>query len=209
MFDVILILGGGVREGGILPPWAAARFDRALELHGGEPLVCLSAATTHRPPPLEDGFPISESLAGARYLMSKGVPARLIRIENMSLETIGNAYLSKLLHVDPAGWRRLLVVTSAFHMPRSRAIFEWVYGMEPNRYELEFAFAPDSGISPEGLRFRREREARSLESLRRVQTQICTPAQLHEWFFLDHHAYNAEAGWRQQRSTDPQLLESY
>src|SRR5262249_44119927 len=74
VFDATLVLGGGVRDGGILPPWAAARFDLALQRNRGEPILCLSAGTTHRPPPLNvQGFPITESLAGASYLRSMGV----------------------------------------------------------------------------------------------------------------------------------------
>lgn len=30
----------------------------------------------------------------------------------------------------PRGWRRLAVITSDFHMPRSQAIFEWLFGLQ-------------------------------------------------------------------------------
>jgi hypothetical protein len=66
-YDAILIPGGGVREGGLLPSWVRCRLDRALELHRGEFVIALSAGTPHRPPPLDDnGFPIFESVAAAR-----------------------------------------------------------------------------------------------------------------------------------------------
>jgi uncharacterized SAM-binding protein YcdF (DUF218 family) len=44
-----------------------------------------------------------------------------------SYDTVGNAYFSLAIHALPAGWRRLAVVTSDFHMPRSRALFAGVY----------------------------------------------------------------------------------
>lgn len=44
-----------------------------------------------------------------------------------SYDTVGNAYYSLCIHVIPAGWRRLAVVTSDFHMPRSRALFADIY----------------------------------------------------------------------------------
>jgi hypothetical protein len=208
-FDAIVILGGGVRAGGELPPWAAARFDLALERQSGEPLVCLSAATTHRPPPLEDGFPIAESAAGARYLMSRGIEPAQIRVENASFDTIGNAYLSKLIHVDPPGWRRLLVITSEFHMPRSREIFEWVYGFEAGRYALTFAASPNRGLSEEALRSREDKEARGLAGVRRQRERIRGLRDLHEWFFTEHRAYSAEGCWREDRSRHPAVLDSY
>jgi hypothetical protein len=208
-FDAILILGGGVRDGGELPPWAAARFDLALEMESGEPLVCLSAGTTHRPPPLEDGFPIMESVAGARYLMARGIDPERIRIEPVSYDTIGNAYLTKLLHVDPPGWRKVLVITSAFHMPRTRAIFEWVYGFENGKYELEFAESPDRGLTPEAREFRRSKEKQGFESLERARARVDSLAALHDWIWTVHGAYSAAGRWKLEPSNDPRVLESY
>jgi uncharacterized SAM-binding protein YcdF (DUF218 family) len=49
--------------------------------------------------------------------------------EVSSFDTVGNAYFSLMIHVVPAGWRRLAVVTSDFHMPRSRALFADIYSM--------------------------------------------------------------------------------
>ncbi len=52
------------------------------------------------------------------------MPAERIWAETASLDTIGNAYFARVIHTDPAGLRRLLVVNSAFHMPRTRMIFD-------------------------------------------------------------------------------------
>jgi len=198
-----------VREGGELPPWAAARFDLALERQSGEPLVCLSAGTTHRPPPLEDGFPIPESVAGARYLLSRGVSPNRIRVENTSYDTIGNAYFAKLLFVDPSSWTRLLIVTSEFHMPRTRAIFEWVFGLDDRLYELTFEASPDAGITPDALQFRREKERQGLAGFEQVKQRIQSLHELHEWLFTAHQAYSANGRWKQERSQDPRVVESY
>jgi uncharacterized SAM-binding protein YcdF (DUF218 family) len=59
--------------------------------------------------------------------MSRGVRASSILKETASYDTVGNAYFSLVSHAIPAAWRRLAVVTSAFHMPRSRALYEGVY----------------------------------------------------------------------------------
>jgi hypothetical protein len=209
VFDAIAILGGGVRPGGELPPWAQARFDRALERASGEVFLCLSAGTTHRPPPLEDGYPIAESVAGARYLIQRGIMPGRIRIEALSLDTIGNAYFAKLLHIDPAGWTRLLVVTSEFHMPRARAIFEWIFGFETGRYYLAFDASPDAGMSEAALALRRDKEQRALESLETLKQSIRSLPQLHEWIFREHAAYSAAGRRKQDRPGDHSLLDSY
>jgi hypothetical protein len=210
-YDAILILGGGVREGGNLPPWAQRRYDLALEIQSGEPLVCLSAATTHRAPPLDEhGFPIFEAVAGARYLFSRGVPAGRLYIEAASWDTIGNAYFAKCMHVDPAGWFKLLVITSAFHMPRSRVVFEWVYGLDPDRkYDLSFVEASDEGLDLTAIEARKRKEAEALEKFRRIADVIHSVPELHRWLFTEHAAYNVTGDSRAHRSTDPGVLSSY
>jgi uncharacterized SAM-binding protein YcdF (DUF218 family) len=209
MCDAILVLGGGVREGGELPPWVVRRFDRALELSSTAPIVCLSAATVHRPSPLNpEGYPILESVAGAAHLLARGVSAERIQIEASSYDTIGNAYFSKLLHVDPAGWRRMAIVTSEFHMPRSRAIFEWVFGMEPGKYQLRFEAAPDDGLSEHLLQRRGEKEASALRSLQPLMQRIHDLRSLHRWIHTEHNAYTAE-GWTKRRASAPELVEIY
>ena len=155
MYDAVLIPGGGVREDGILPPWVMPRFDRALELAADACFIPLSAGTTHRPRPLDArGFPITEARAGAAYLMGRGVDPANILMEEASLDTIGNAWFSRTIHVIPRGFERLLVVTSAFHMPRTEAVFRWVYELDAPgpRCTLAFEQTPDAGIdSDEGI----------------------------------------------------------
>jgi hypothetical protein len=208
-YDAAIVLGGGVREGGELPQWVLARFETALELCGQAPIVCLSAGTVHRPPPLnQEGYPWLESVAGARYLLSRGVPASRIQVEATSWDTIGNAYFAKLLHVDPAGWRRLLIVTSEFHMARSRAIFEWVFGLEPRRYDLEFVASPDAGIDPVLLERRRAKEAVGLESFLKTAARIRDLPSLHRWLYSEHEAYSP-SGWISRRASAPEVVEIY
>ena len=58
------------------------------------------------------------------------IPADFILEENLALDTIGNAYFARLLHtdVDPT-LRGLAVITNAWHMPRSKAVFEHIFSL--------------------------------------------------------------------------------
>jgi hypothetical protein len=38
-----------------------------------------------------------------------------------------NAYFSLTIHAIPANWRRVAVVTSEFHMPRTKALFDSIW----------------------------------------------------------------------------------
>jgi hypothetical protein len=191
-YDAIIIPGGGVRAGGVLPPWMTARFDRAVEVAGDALLMPLSAGTPYRPPPFDDrGFPIFEARAGAEYLVVRGVDPRRILIEESSYDTIGNAYFSRVIHVVPRGLRRVLVVTSAFHMPRTQAVFRWVYSLDGPCCSLDFESVPDMGIHADALAERIAKEQISLDAFGKLRTEIGTLAELHRSLFAEHDAYRA------------------
>ena len=194
-YNAVLIPGGGIKQGNDVPLWVKKRLDRAVEIHQDEYIITLSAGTTHKPLPLDrDGFPVFESAAGANYLIKKGVNPLRILCETCSYDTIGNAYFSKVIHVDPGGFRKLLIITSAFHMPRTRAIFEWVYGLSSpvdKEYELYFEAVSDEGMDKELLKIKIQREKERLEHVLRLQEEIRTFQQFHQWLFTGHGAYAA------------------
>jgi hypothetical protein len=208
-FDAILVPGGGVRQGGEIPAWVERRLERAAARQQGEPIILLSAGTPHRPPPLDgNGFPIFESRAAASYLLAHGIPASQLLTETSSYDTIGNAYFSKVIHVDPRAFRKLLVITSNFHMPRTEAAFRWVYEMGDVSYDLNFESAPDDGLDAGALAMRTEKERCGLASLTALRARIRTPLEFHRWLFTEHDAY--ASGLKSPRPVlDDTLLSSY
>jgi hypothetical protein len=191
-YEAIIVAGGGVRAGGELPAYVRRRLDRAIEVQGDAMLITASAGTVHRPPPLDaDGFPIFESVAAGRYLIARGVDPHTILPETCSYDTIGNAYFARTIHVEPRGFRRLLVITSAFHMPRTEAIFRWVFGLDapPGGYELDFESVSDEDIPSDVLADRIERERASLDRLPATIARIGSMRALNEWLYTEHAAY--------------------
>jgi uncharacterized SAM-binding protein YcdF (DUF218 family) len=84
--------------------------------------------TPHKTPIFSrTGFCEFESMTGAAYMMHQGIPAEKMLRETASYDTIGNAFFSATIHAIPCAWRRIAVVTSAFHMPRTKAIFDKVF----------------------------------------------------------------------------------
>jgi hypothetical protein len=192
-YDAILIPGGGLLADGVLPPWTVSRLELALARWSGELLIPLSAATTHRPLPLDaDGRALFESLQAARYLRAHGVPATGIAIECASYDTIGNAWFSRVLHADPLGLARLLVVTSQFHIARTEACFRWVYGLHPSPpgCELTFEASPNTGLGAEALHARIQREAESTAAVEALARRVTTVADFHRWLHTEHRAYS-------------------
>ncbi len=191
-YDAVLVPGGGLRPDGALPPFVLNRLEAAQALAGEAPVILLSAYTIHRAPPLDPaGYPLLESVAAAEVLLARGVPAAQIWAETASLDTIGNAYFARVIHTDPAGLRRLLVVNSEFHMPRTQMIFDWIFGLSPAEppYALDYHTVPDQGLTEAGLAARRAKEVARMDDLRRAIPCITSLGSLHRWLFTEHRAY--------------------
>jgi hypothetical protein len=160
----------------------------------------LSAGTVYKAPPLdENGFPIFESIAAAQYLVDQGINPGAILCETSSYDTVGNAYFSRVIHVDPQGCKRLHIITSVFHMPRTKAIFEWLYGLDGQggKYQLTFDPTPDTGIAAADLQARVDKEAESLSQFLKNTATIHTLQDCHRWLFTEHAAYAASATKKQ------------
>ena len=209
-YDCIFIPGGGLLPDGSLPPWILARLERTLSLQSQTHWIAfLSGGTVHKPPPLtEEGFPIFESRASAAYLASRGVDTRQLLTEISSYDTIGNAYYSRLLFAEPMALHKVLVITSEFHLPRTRVAFEWVYNLLPQLIDSQLSFesVPDQGLSPQALNARKIREKKSLVKLRKTQDKITTLAAFQTWFYTEHSAYAVKI---EPERLSGDVLESY
>jgi hypothetical protein len=203
-YDAIIILGGGVTPSGEPTPWVVPRLDLSLEFTGSPYLLVLGAGTPHKPPPLDAaGFPINECSAMARYLIERGCSPDRIVMESCSSDTIGNAYFARVIHADPRGWRNLAVVTSKFHMKRSKAIFESVFalphdGQTTSLFSLNFFEVPDVGIDQESLKDREERERKSVTSWLWKAREFESLQSFSKWLFTQHECYSA--GRKPQRA---------
>ena len=188
----VVIPGGGLAADGSPAAWVKPRLDAALAVEGCPPLVLLSAGTPYKAPLLNaGGFPITESKAYADYLVDRGCSRDRIFGDTWSLDTIGNAYFCRLMHCEPAGWRRLLIINSSFHMPRTRAIFDWIFSLTPTPqfYELSYIQVPNMGLDPAALAAREAKEAVALATLAPQIASIQTLSQAHEFIFHAHTAY--------------------
>ncbi|NEQ43877.1 MAG: YdcF family protein [Leptolyngbya sp. SIOISBB] len=191
--DAVLIPGGGLAASGDVLPWVQARLERAIALRPSPQFfIPLSAGTPHKPPPMDvHGFPILESVAAAHYLQHRGIEGARILPETVSLDTVGNAYFARLQHIEPLQLRRLHVITSAFHLPRTQAIFEWVFALSPchQPVHLTFEAVPNIGMVDPALQARCDLEQASLAKFQTLQTRFTQLAEVHRWLYREHGAY--------------------
>jgi len=210
-YDAVIILGGGVRKNGSLPIWVIRRVRKALEFKDKTKyFVTSSAYTTNKKPLINKmGFPVNESVKMGELLVKAGINKSRILTERWSHDTIGNAYFTRLIHTDQLNLKKLLIITSEFHMPRSKAIFEWIFGLNYSLfkpYVLDFASVSDSKLNSKIMLTRIEKEQKSLSKLFKTKQKITNLKQLHKWLFNKHGAYTLKF-IRDKNST--QVLKSY
>ncbi|DBA72362.1 TPA: hypothetical protein ACH3X2_010515 [Trebouxia sp. C0005] len=223
--DAVVVLGGGLTAQGGIPRWGQRRLDMALQIYrqpGGPcPILCLGGGTPHKPAVLSDnGHVVHEGSAYAAYLLEQGVPAKHVLKEVSSYDTVGNAYFSLVIHALPADWRKLAVVTSDFHMPRSQAIFHHcshlaaLWKGQKGWFAMSFHAASDEGVFAEDvLEARKQREEESRQTWFMNVHKLRTLADLHSFIHREHTCYSvahqAVFGHLELDDVDDKALASY
>ena len=134
--DAIVVLGGGTRQQLAPRPWhevgeAGDRILYAARLYhaGVAPTILVSGAAGS----LSNPGLMPESQAMSDMLVFLGVPRDAIIEESRSRNTYENAVESTRL-LEARGMDRIVLVTSAMHMPRAYAVFR--------TYDLSIIAAP-------------------------------------------------------------------
>ena len=115
-YDAIIVLGAQVKADGTLSVQLTWRMDAAIEAYGKKnvPVVVCGAQGSDEPCP--------EAEAMREYLIGKGIPEELILADPDSFNTNENLENAKRLLDEFPGVKRVLIVTSDYHVPRSLAI---------------------------------------------------------------------------------------
>ncbi len=120
--DVIVVLGGGTRD----RSWLGLKPEPGEESLKRVVAAVILYKSLHIPVMLTGGTgdlaqsQLSDADAMAQTAMDLGVPEKDIRIENMSRNTLESARAVK----DMIKGNHIVLVTSAFHMKRSVALFK-------------------------------------------------------------------------------------
>ena len=163
VYDAAIVLGGGIDP-------AASRGSGGIELNaGGDRVVAgyeLFRSGRVRNLLLSAGGPVPgepvEADWGASLYLRLGVPGDRVVLERESRNTRENAERSALV-VRERGWKTLLLVTSAMHMPRAAAAFRRA-GLEVDVLPVDHRY----GIKDGGWLPRVESLERSTAALREL-----------------------------------------
>ncbi|HKI75315.1 MAG TPA: YdcF family protein [Pseudomonadales bacterium] len=126
MHDVVIVLGYSTNPE---DPVFRARVDTAVTLYeqGEAPQIimsgCCSMKLAHRPA-------VTEAACMRDYAIDKGIPRGAILLEEESVDTLGNFYFSKIRFLEPCSWYHVGIVSTPWHVWRSKWLAEQILGPE-------------------------------------------------------------------------------
>ena len=147
--DAVVCLGGGMSANGTLAAPVLTRIERCVQLFEADraPVIVFSGGTA-----VEGGPDAGTQMA--LYAASLGLPASATLIEDRAQSTLQNALLS--LELVPNA-QRVIVVSEAFHLPRSWASFKWA-ARETGHADLSVSLAMSENVRRDprtgGIRWR-------------------------------------------------------
>ena len=115
-YDALVILGAKVEADGAASPALLRRIAHGAALYhaGAAPFLLLTGG--------QPKGGITEAAVMGQAALSLGVAEGALRLEELSRNTLENAMFCKPI-VERHGWRRLLVVTDGYHLPRALYTF--------------------------------------------------------------------------------------
>jgi uncharacterized SAM-binding protein YcdF (DUF218 family) len=134
-YDAIVVLSNLMEQDGTLNDESRERMNLAVrEFSSGYASVIVTCGWAYR-----TDTPVAIAEAMREYAVIVGVAASAVIAESKSRDTVGHAIFTKNTLAIPNRWRKLLVVTSDYHVGRAREIFNFVYGV---KYAIEVRGAP-------------------------------------------------------------------
>ena len=195
----IFVLAGGLQSNGEVNEFVKLRLDKAIELYNQHivfqpcKIIVMGGGTYHKAPILnEQNYVIHESTSCAIYLTENGpVNPKDIYREWSSYDTIANGYYAYLNYIQPLKIKNFSLITSNFHMPRAKVIFNYFNTIIFNSH-IEFIETENYGIKESILNERHERESNSLNNfVKNIVEQKHSIIKFTKWFYEEHGAYKS------------------
>jgi uncharacterized SAM-binding protein YcdF (DUF218 family) len=125
--DAVIVLSNLMDQNGQLNAESSARASRAVGAYFECEAKCIvTCGWAYR----EDSH-LTIADAFRRHIL-EGHPSLMdkVWVEAHSRDTVGDAYFTKVNLAVPRRWKKIVVVTSMYHVPRTSEIFRFVYGPE-------------------------------------------------------------------------------
>jgi uncharacterized SAM-binding protein YcdF (DUF218 family) len=187
--DAILVLGGGIKKDGSLTDISKARVKRAVKVFKDKLAknIIISGKWSFM---LKEDPENTEAEAMRKIALRLGLSEDKIFLEEKSQDTIGNAFFSKQDIIDPNNWKDLIVITSDFHIRRTKFVFHLVFGEE---YSIEFISVPNI-LKEKEFNKRLDFELRIINLLEEITREIIPGEDnsIYEFIYTKHPVYGKE-----------------
>ncbi len=133
-YDVIIVLGAAVWPNAQPSPALRRRMRHAIALYQGgqgQRLLVTGGLGVHSP---------TEAAVMQRLALEAGIPEPCIVLEDQATSTLSSALLCSRL-CQQHGWHTALVVTDAYHLPRTLLAF-WGMGLRASGSAVRGTSAP-------------------------------------------------------------------
>ena len=153
MFDskqAIIVLGYSLNQDCSMSPILMSRLDKARTLYQAGTSIILSGGMPPKVIAKDRCTSKTEAEVMKAYMISTGVAEEDIYIENLSTSTLTNAYYSRVLHLDPMGIKKVLIVSNHFHEKLIRYCFDFILG---KTIQFELVLASNEGCNENEIIF--------------------------------------------------------
>jgi len=197
--NYIIVLAGGLNEDGEPHDFVKSRLDEVINIyHNGiinnkkNKIICLGGGTYHKPPNLNKlNYVIHESSSCAVYLIENGVNENDVMREWSSYDTIANGFYFLTNFVLPLKIKKCKIVTSNFHMERSKIIFDFFIKFAEHDVDISYLSISDDVMNKDILDNRIKREKQSSINFMALIKDKNNLTKFTEWFYTEHNAYKA------------------
>lgn len=197
--DGIFVLAGGINKSGMCHNFVIDRLNTAYDVYiyhnMKSPIFCIGGGSYHTPPIINtSNFVIHESTSCAEYLINRGVNAKHIYKEYASYDTIANGYYSFTNYIIPLQLSSIVLITTEFHMTRTKTIFEWMKQLFQYKINISYIATTNNSMEDNVLAIRQQRENNSVTHLKTtIIPKYNTLHDFHRWFYTEHKAYCADS----------------
>ncbi|MEK6935023.1 MAG: YdcF family protein [Nanoarchaeota archaeon] len=152
-YDAIIVLPYLTLPNGLPSEENQDRLDKAIELFkkGNIDFFIVCGKNDHN-----SKQPITHAKSMEDYAISKGIPESVILKEEKSVDTVGHPIFIKNEIIKQRNWKKLIVVSSDYHIQRVKKIFDFILGED---FSIDYISSKTNKNTPEIIK----KESNSLQ----------------------------------------------
>lgn len=187
---VILVLCGWINENWLPSKQTILRLKKAIKLYNWKQfIITMWRGTLYKAQFIDKRwYTMDEATIAADYLYQHWIPSKDIKIERFSFDTLWSIYFTKIFYLDVLEPKTISVITSKFHIERTKIIFKWLYMLCNKKINIKYIKTNDC-LDDKTLQNRITKEKDWIRNISNLMKKIKNRKELTEWLFKDHAAY--------------------